>query len=119
MADQIILSGIRAVGTHGVLPIEREQAQPFEVDLLVDADLRTAGASDDLGDTIDYGALAASVVAIIGGPSRSLMEALASDIASAVLRDARITAVDVTVRKLRPPVPLDMSSAAVRVVRTP
>ena len=49
MTDRIELRGLRVLGTHGVLPEERERAQPFEVDLDIDADLRPAGVSDALG----------------------------------------------------------------------
>ena len=117
MADLIQLRGIRAVGTHGVLPEERERAQPFEVDLDVAADLKAAGASDRLEDTVDYGELATRVAAIVQGTSCLLLEALAERIANLALEDGRVSSVTVTVRKLRPPVPVDMASAGVRVVR--
>ncbi len=55
--DRIELRGLRALGTHGVLPEEQERPQPFEVDLDLEVDLRRAGRSDDLADTVDYGAV--------------------------------------------------------------
>ena len=45
--DVIELRGLRVMGTHGVLPEEHARAQPFEVDLDVEADLAIAGDSDD------------------------------------------------------------------------
>ena len=39
MADRIELMGIRALGTIGVLPEEKTRAQPFEVDVFIEADL--------------------------------------------------------------------------------
>jgi dihydroneopterin aldolase len=51
--DRIELRGLRALGTHGVLPEEKERAQPFEVDLALEVDLRPAGRSDALADTVD------------------------------------------------------------------
>ena len=65
MADRIELRGLRAVGTHGALPEEQSRAQPFEIDLDVEADLRPAGVSDALHDTVDYGALAHAVERIV------------------------------------------------------
>ena len=56
-ADLIELRGLRLSAIVGVLPHEREQAQPLELDLDIVVDLATAGASDDLADTVDYGAL--------------------------------------------------------------
>jgi len=107
--DRIELRGLRAVGTHGVLAEEQLRGQPFEVDLDLEADLRAAGGSDRLDDTIDYGGLSEAVAAIITGER----------IAEAALADARVTSVAVTVRKLRPPVPVDLASAGVRIVRRP
>jgi len=115
--DRVELRGLRVVGTHGVLPEERTRAQPFEVDLELEADLHPAGASDDLADTIDYGGLALRVAGVVSGERHALLERLATRIAETALDDGRVTSVTVTVRKLRPPVPLDLASAGVRVVR--
>lgn len=77
-----------------------------------------AGASDDLADTIDYGAVAAVAVGVVTGERWQLLERIAERVAGEVLSiDRRVAAVTVTVRKLRPPVPLDMDSAGVRVRR--
>ena len=119
MTDRIELRGLRALGTHGALPEERVRAQPFEVDLDVDVDLRSAGRSDHLADTVDYGALTETVVAVVAGPHSELLENLAERVAAAVLSSAgpRAVSVTVTVRKLRPPVPADLASAGVRISR--
>jgi dihydroneopterin aldolase/2-amino-4-hydroxy-6-hydroxymethyldihydropteridine diphosphokinase len=107
------------MGTHGVLEAERRSAQPFEVDLDVEVDMAAAGRSDDLDDTVDYGAISEAVVAVVAGPHAELMEHLAERIAAAVLALAgpRARSVTVTLRKLRPPVPVDLGSAAVRITR--
>ena len=115
--DSIELRGLRAVGIHGVLPEEQTRAQPFEIDLELHLDLRAAGQSDDLNDTIDYGALAESVERIVTRERFQLLERLAERIADEVRRDQRVDAVTVTVRKLRPPVAVDLASAAVTITR--
>ena len=117
MTDRIELRGIRAVGTHGVLAEEQTRAQPFEVDLDVEADLHAAGGSDRLADTVDYGALAELVAGVITSEHHSLLERVAERIAETALGYGRVTSVTVTLRKLRPPVPVDMTSAGVRLVR--
>jgi dihydroneopterin aldolase len=117
-ADRIELRGLRAVGTHGVLPEERQRAQPFEVDLDVMADLSEAGRTDALADTIDYGALCEMVAGVITGPHAALLEHLADRIAKGAFSSAdRAQAVTVTVRKLRPPVPFDLASSGVTITR--
>ena len=115
--DTVELRGIRVTGTHGVLPEERTRAQPFEVDLDITLDLSPAGQSDDLADTADYGEIVTTVATIVGGEHCALLERLADRIAASVLADARVAAVTVAVRKLRPPVPVDMASAGVRIQR--
>jgi dihydroneopterin aldolase len=116
-ADRIELRGLRALGICGALPEEQERPQPLEVDLDVVADLRAAGRSDDLADTVDYGALAASIEQVIVGERFTLLERLAQRLAEVVLEDARVMAVTVWVRKLRPPVPQQLETSGVRIVR--
>ena len=115
--DTIILSGIRALGAHGALPEEQGRPQPFEVDVELSVDLGPAGRSDVLSDTIDYDGLAARVVSIVEGGGVALLEALATRIAATCREDPRVTAVVVTVKKLRPPVPVHVNHVAVRIER--
>ena len=118
MADRIELRGLRSLGVHGVLPEEQTRAQPFEVDLDVEADLSTAGRTDRLDDTLDYGAMAAAAERVVTSEHHQLLERLAERIAEEVLGDERVVAVTVAVRKLRPPVPQDLASSGVRVTRS-
>ena len=118
VADRIELRGLRVMGTHGVLAEEQARAQPFEIDLDVETDLSAAGRSDDLAQTLDYGALADIVARVVGGGHAALLEALAERIAEGVLADPAVDSVTVTVRKLRPPVPVDLATAAVRITRS-
>lgn len=117
--DVIELRGLRLTTFVGALPEEHERAQPLELDLDVEADLSDAGASDELGDTVDYGALCRMVEeAVTGRGHVRLLEALAERVCAAVLgADARITGVTTVVKKLRPPVPQDLSTSAVRMTR--
>lgn len=115
--DRIELRGLRAMGVIGVRPEEQEQAQPFEVDLDLDVDLRAAGRSDDLGDTIDYGAVTAAAAGVVSRERHRLLERVAQRIADEVLAFEGVLAVTVTVRKLRPPLPLDVATAGVTITR--
>ena len=46
--DQITLSGVTAVGHHGVFDFERRDGQPFVVDAVLHLDFSKAAASDDV-----------------------------------------------------------------------
>ena len=117
--DRIELRGLRLVGVVGVLPEERTRAQPLELDLDLSVDTSAAGASDALSDTVDYGAVCDVVAAVVAELQPELLERLAVAVAEAVLAtDERIEAVELSVRKLRPPVPHDLASSGVRVRRS-
>jgi len=116
--DRIELRGLRVLARCGVLPFEREQDQPVEIDLDLMTDLAPAGASDALADTVDYGAVCAAVAQVATGEPVALLERLAGRIAEVVLGlDEHISGVEVAVRKLRPPVPQQLATSGVRVVR--
>lgn len=115
--DLIQLRGLRVTGTHGVLPEEQSRAQPFEIDLDVSADLRAAGVSDELGETVDYGAVAEAAARVVSSERHALLERVAERVAEEILSDPLVVSVTVTVRKLRPPVAVDMEHAAVRITR--
>ena len=100
------------------MPEEQDRPQPFELDLEVALDLSPAARSDGLSDTVDYGGLARAASAVVAGEQVALMETLAQRVADALLADDRVVSVTVALRKLRPPVPLDLASAGVRITRT-
>src|SRR5207244_1290766 len=81
-------------------------------------DLSAAGRTDDLADTLDYGAITGAVARIVSGERFALLERLAQRIADEVLLDERVAAVPVAVRKLRPPVPAHLAPAGVRITRS-
>ena len=118
MPDQINVCGIRALGVIGVLAEENKRVQSFEVDLIIEADLSGAGATDDLNQTVHYGDATDRVVAVITNERHELIERVAQRIADEVLAMDRVDAVDVTIRKLRPPVPHHVEHTSVRIRRT-
>ena len=118
MSDRIQLRGLRALGHHGASPGEQDRPQPFEVDIDVEVDMAAAAASDVLADTVDYGTLAAVSARVITDERWHLLERLAARVAEEVLAvDGRVERVTVVVRKLRPPVPVDLASAGVCLTR--
>ncbi len=111
----IEIRGLRLLGAHGVLPEEKQRRQLFEVDIDVHADLTAAARSDELSSTVDYGEILEVARAVVEGPHVSLLERLAGRISASVLEVPGVKGVEVSVRKLRPPVPFDVASAGVRV----
>ena len=117
--DRIEIRGLRLLAHVGVPDAERDVAQPLELDIDLEVDLRDAAESDAVGDTVDYGAIAVVVAGILGDGRFALLERVAAEVAQAILaHDGRTRGVTVAVRKLRPPVPLDVASTGVRLRRT-
>ena len=120
MTDRLSVIGMQFSGRHGVLPHEKLEAQPFEVDLVLHTDLLAAGASDDLADTTDYGSLFDLTAAIVEGRSFDLIEALAAAIARAALAatdPALVEAVEVRVRKPKAPLSGAFETVEVGILR--
>lgn len=106
--DRLSLIGMRFEARHGVLAWEKETAQPFEVDLILHADLAAAAKRDDLGATVDYAALHEMVRAIVEGRTFNLIEALAGAIAAGALAATDAVLVDaVEIRVRKPKAPID------------
>lgn len=117
--DQIQLRGMIFTGFHGTVAAERELGQRFIVDLTLSCDLRGAGESDDLAQTVDYSEVYRRTRAIVEGPPFKLTEAVAEAVAAAILAEhGRVEAVRVRVTK--PNVRLGdgvLAGSAVEIVR--
>ncbi len=99
MADTVFLEGLHFYAYHWVNPEERAQGQRFLMDIALEADLRAAGRYDDLAQTINYSAVYKRVRAIVEGPPRQLLEAVAEEIAATLLAEFPTDRVIVTLRK--------------------
>lgn len=117
MADQIVIVGITGTGYHGVFEHERREGQEFSVDVVLDVRTSTAASSDDLADTVDYGAVSVAVHELIVGEPVDLIETLAERIAAACLAFAGVERVEVTVHKPSAPIPVPFRDVQLRIVR--
>ena len=106
MVDRIRLNDMLFYGYHGVLPEERTLGQRFLVDLELRADLRAAGQSDDLTQTVNYAEVYAAVQDIVTGEPCQLIETVAERIAQRVLSEhGRVESITVSIRKPEVPIP--------------
>ena len=115
--DSIVVRDLR-VETHiGVTEEERATPQTVLIDLDIGVDLRPAGNSDDLTDTIDYSAVTGEVAALAAAESTQLLEHLAERIAEVLLSHSGVMTVTVDIAKESPPVAENVGRIAVRVER--
>jgi 7,8-dihydroneopterin aldolase/epimerase/oxygenase len=119
MADRITLTGLRVQANHGVYDHEKRDGQEFVVDVTVWLELSAAAESDKVADTLHYGELATRVAAIVGGPSRDLIETVATEVAEDLMRWApSLHAAEVTIHKPSAPIPLPFADVAVTIRRS-
>ncbi len=102
--DRITVQGIDVYAHHGVHPAERELGQRFVIDVQLYGDWSAAGESDALGDALDYVAVHRRIREVAASQSYHLLEALATRISRALLRDFPVARTVVTVHKPNPPI---------------
>ena len=117
MSDTVRLVGLRGRGRHGWFAHERDDGQDFVIDVELEVDTRSAAASDDLADTVDYGSLGVQVVAVVEGEPVRLIETLAQRIADVCLAAERVDAVLVTVHKPQAPLTVPFEDVVVAIRR--
>ncbi len=98
-SDKIFLKGLAFYGHHGVSPHEKALGQRFIVDITLKCDARPAGLSDDLADAVDYVPAYSIVKEIVEGESRNLIESVAEEIATRILSQLNVSAVNVAIKK--------------------
>jgi len=99
--DTIFIENLVFWGRHGLLSFEKTREQPFAVDVELTLDLKRAGESDKLADTLDYAAVKDIVQRTIEGKRVNLVEHLAEQMCSEILEDNRVNNVSITIRKTR------------------
>lgn len=115
--DAILIEGITFHAYHGASDEEQAIGHRYSVDVVLEFDIRAAAQSDDLSQTINYSAVAKRVLAIGTENRFRLIETLAESIAADILQNFPASAVEVTVRKLLPPMKVPAQATGVRIRR--
>lgn len=116
--DRITLTGISGYGYHGVLEHEKRDGQTFIADVTLGLDMAAAAASDDLADTVDYGALAEDIHAIITGDRADLLETVAHRMLESCLERGAVQWACVTVHKPGAPIAVPFENVSVTTERS-
>jgi FolB domain-containing protein len=115
--DEIVIRRLRVKSHLGVSDEERARPQFVVLDVRVTADLRPAGRSDELADTIDYGRLTEEIAGLVRSSKTRLLEAMAERVAQMVLDLPGATRVSVELSKEAPPIGEEVDSVGVRIER--
>jgi len=97
--DKIFLNDLKIDTIIGIYEWERNTLQTLQFDLEMDWDIRAAAASDDIADTLDYGAIAATIVTFVEASRYQLIETLAEDLCALLLQNYPIPKLILTLTK--------------------
>lgn len=100
----------------GLYPEERTNKQDIIINVTMETDLRAAGKSDDLNDTVDYKAIKLEILDFVENSSFLLIESLADGIAAICLKAPKVESATVTIDK--PGALRFARSVAVEITRT-
>jgi len=98
--DRIVIRDLLVRGIVGINPEERRDRQDILVNVTMWADTRSAGASDDIADAVNYRTIAKAMIAHIEQSEPQLVERLAADLLRICFaQDSRVQAVEIAVEK--------------------
>ena len=118
MSDKIRVTGIEALGYHGLYDSEREIGQPFVVDVVLKLDLEKAGKTDEIDYTVDYNDIAVLIHNEIVGPPMKLLETLAERICNKIFAAyATVEEIELTVHKPRAPISVPFGDVSITIKR--
>lgn len=99
MADSILIDKLDLLARIGVTELERARPQRVTVSIVLEPLAAFSDLGDRLENTVDYAQVCVGVKEIAAARERNLIETLAEDIATGLLRQFPLRAVEVTARK--------------------
>jgi len=117
MADRLVIERLEFEGFVGIEERERTVPQPLAVDIELFFDFSEASSTDDLADTVDYAAVAETIVATAKAEQFVLIETLGERLAKLILAGYPVSEVSLWVRKLCPPIHYTVGSVGARIAR--
>ena len=97
--DRVFIKDLSVRGIIGINNWEREKEQEILINIVLFADLRRAGESDDINDCVNYRTIAKKAIAQAENAKRCTVEALASDLAAICLEESGVEKAQVRVEK--------------------
>lgn len=116
--DVIHIRRLEIFANHGVIPEENTLGQKFIISADLYKDLRAAGKTDNLKETIHYGRAAVLIKQISEKSVFQLIEKLAEEIADALLKNFPLEKVKIVIEKPWAPVRLPLDTVAVEIERS-
>ena len=100
LMDIIFIEELRAETWIGIYPREKAMPQTVEISLQIGVSTVSAGASDDIRDTVDYAVVVERLRGDLSSSHFNLLEALAEHVATYLLETFAVHWVRVSIAKL-------------------
>jgi len=97
--DQVIIKDLLVRGIIGINDWEREKPQDILINIVLSADLKKAGETDDISHSVNYKTIAKKAQVKAETAQRLTVEALAEDIAKLCLAEPGVLIARVRVEK--------------------
>lgn len=97
--DRIFIKDLLLRGIIGINDWEREKKQDILINVSLFADLRKAGVSDSIEDSVNYRTITKKIIRHVEQSERFTVEALARDIVSICLQESGVLKARVRVEK--------------------
>jgi FolB domain-containing protein len=97
--DRIEIKDLLVRGIVGINETERRKRQDILLNLVMLANVRPAGESDEIDQTVNYRTVAKSIIRLVEGSSYFTVEKLATEVARLVLAEHPVAEVTVSVEK--------------------
>ena len=114
--DKVFIENLEIETIIGIFGWEREVKQIVRISLEMSFDISKAGKSDKIDDALDYKKIGKSIVNLVENSSFFLVEKMAEEIASLVLKNKQIEKIKLRVEK--PGALRGSKSVGVEILRT-
>lgn len=113
---RVFIEGLEFYGYHGVPDEEQAIGHRYELGIELQIE-ESASETDNIADTVDYGAVAQYAVEIGQSTQFRTLERLADELCKRLMdTHVRIQSISVTVKKLLPPAPVIVRAVGVQSV---
>jgi 7,8-dihydroneopterin aldolase/epimerase/oxygenase len=116
-ADEIFIHNLVVQTIIGIFQLERVNQQPIELDIALKTNIVIAAESENLADTIDYGALVDGLSSFVESTQFLLIETLAESIVSWLWNFSPMIN-EVTLELRKPMAVLRAKTVGLRITRT-
>ena len=99
MTDQIQIKNLLLRTIIGINEEERRNRQDVLINLILFADTRSAGVSDEIADAVNYRTITKRIIHLVENSQFYLVEKMAAEIAASCLENPQVERVRVSVEK--------------------